>query len=242
LQKYIASYGYEAFTIPRAGAGVGTIVSYVPADPRLDTAHGKLVENIVSTKEEILNLKASQIAVAPLEYSASSSVNLGLNVTVPIHGNINVGGALGSNGITSIQIKLSQPFEAFLSDVQVQTRVGEISKDSSKGALMSLLTRKNDYLIKRVLGASSIEYAFKGSGGSTIKINADILKKINASGDMATKYDGADTIKTDFPVFIGYQLSRITEGPGLSGVRDFAILKVSGEKIQAIKAGQSDLP
>lgn len=233
LTAYIEDNGFTPFNPPRSGDGAGTIIQF----------NSQKEESIVFDAKKCfprtsVPIETKDIAALEHEYTLRSDSKLELSLPVLAKYKVDVKGAIGSNGVKSVNIKFDAPV------------IQRIAKGYAKDYVRSLnpadtcveeITRDSNLVIHSVLGARGVEYTFNGEGGNKLSLTAEILNSMKVNPETSQQFKGASSLKfkvdntdKDQLMLFGYRAWRATEVPGAlkSSVE---LLDLSREDMKAFK-------
>lgn len=227
-KKYIKDQNYTPFTIPRQGEGVGTLISFQDGFESLIMRKNKCLGGIQEVE--------LPVTLPDFSYELKESNKVELDASKIINQNLNLSGAFESNGVKTVEVTFVEPFEIAIPRSDIKDLIRDLNNsniEAQKRCVNEITDRKN-LLIERVLGAKKIKYRFLNNRNQAMNLNADILQKINITGERAQELNMSTSLDVDFPVIVGYRAWNIKKVPGLAET-EFEIIDLSLENIEKLK-------
>lgn len=216
LAKYVREHQYTPFEIPRGNWGVGTVLSFP-----------KGAEELIQYNEDCLKLKMTkpsgpardiQSADAGLDatsYTISRSAALELALPKILSRVVDLGAAFNDARVVGVEVSFTEPKEYVVSTGRLRKRVPELVKEHADQCIEDIFNKDN-IVVSRVLGVSSLQYSFRSKSGDILKLDAKLLNGMGLTGDAARNLEGSTSIEVKTPVLIGYRAYQFKAKGGLA--------------------------
>jgi len=205
IQKYLETNKYEAFTIPRDDWGAGTIINYNAGS-----------EEIVALNKNCLKMipDSSAVVLSSYSYTLTRSNTVELSLAKVLNEQLDLKGAFNNARVKKVNIQLIKAKEKVLPVITVKERIKNIDNEGNVMCLNEILSNKN-VIIMRTLSVDSLVYTFLDDNNTSITMDANFLKNINANTTIKSAFEGKTELRIQKTTYIGYRAREFTSGSGL---------------------------
>ncbi len=195
LERFVETYKYVPFNIPRNGDGVGTIVTFKRKTESVIAAPGECLDL------ELLTIDTLEGSLPDFDYTLSKENNLEFNSGKVFGNEVNLIAALNNESVDSVRVRFEDVFEIRTSRISVERQISEMEKLCQKRIL-----HKKNYVIERVLGVGSISIAFLNKSGKEISLTGSLMDEIKLKAEIKRKFEGQNILAFEEPRLIGYRI------------------------------------
>ncbi|PIB26444.1 hypothetical protein [Maribacter sp. 4G9] len=227
LDKFVKTYKYVPFEIPRDGDGVGTLITY-----NKDGSEAVVAALSDCFVKGNLNIEKLPSDLPNYTYVLSKTDSVSIDAGKIFGDKVNLKGALKSTKVDSVKVEFKDVFQVRVTRITVEKELKRIVE--SNALCVEKSYDKNNYFIERVLGANEIEVSFFNNSGIQIPVDVDILNEIDIDNSFVKEVNGNSVLSMDKPRYIGYRLWSISGKPGF-GDTPIKIQEVSNEKALKLK-------
>lgn len=213
MSDYIRSLGYRPLSIPVNEWGPGTVIRFVDGKERIVRFNEKClklkVPVLASGAKGTNDVKVADATLPDeaLAYDRSRSATGSVEFGKALEGNLNLGGALSDNLVSQIAITIGEAKEFVAAEGDIKDSVKAIR--ASTASCSDDLADPKNYIVLSALVVGKSSVAFIGKNGSDLKIDSNLLKKLNASEDLIAKTAGHSSMNIPNYRIVGYQLFQV---------------------------------
>ena len=235
LQGWVEANKYVPFTVARGDWGPGTVVDFPDG-----------AEEIVAFDKDCLELaqnnlvETSQAALVSGSYLIRNAGSADLSLTRTFGKQLDLSGAFKDQRVSAIKVSLGGATEEASSVTALRERATALTEAHKDECVNTLFSRDNA-IICRVLVVAGFAYDFQGSAGSSIGMDASLLKSMSVSGTVADALSGKAGLTSETPTMVGYRLCRLKAKAGYDASQ-MSVVELTPEEVLALKSQRKGQP
>ncbi|MDX2052298.1 MAG: hypothetical protein SFV15_07915 [Polyangiaceae bacterium] len=228
--KELRRVGYEPYSPPRLGLGVGTIITYDKLGREVLVARPEsCFPTLVQPKPNPTELLASTEQRLTKGGFSASAAQLSKDVA-------DLSFALEASSDIGVDLKFIKPFILEIERIKFEPMLRAI--DQSNPCYREILDPKN-VLVWQVMGVEGLQYTFKDKADNSVSLSATVLSKAKVAPELSRKVEGTSALTVSQPILLGYKALEVRLLPAAAGkpridVRDLTQAQVDTQRQQSM--------